>query len=58
MVLIFSLKTSQVLNSSQKLTIASHSNDSHQCPILAPDFVIYYYGIENVQAIQAGAGSE
>ena len=35
-----------------------HSNDSNQCPILAADFVIYYYGIENEQAIQAGAGSE
>ena len=35
-----------------------HSNDSHQCPILAADFVIFYYGIENEEAIQAGAGSE
>ena len=36
----------------------AHSNDSHQCHILAADFVIFYYGIENEQAIQAGAGSE
>ena len=35
-----------------------HSNDSHQCPILAADFVIFYYGTENEEAIQAGAGSE
>ena len=35
-----------------------HSNDSHQCPILAADFVIFYYGIENEEAIQAGARSE
>ena len=35
-----------------------HSNDSHQRPILAADFVIFYYGIENEQAIQAGAGNE
>ena len=35
-----------------------HSNDSHQCPILTADFVIFCYGIENGQAIQAGAGSE
>ena len=35
-----------------------HSNDSHQRPILAADFVIFYYGIENEQAIRAGAGSE
>ena len=31
-----------------------HSNDSHQCPILAADFVIFYYGTENEEAIQAG----
>ena len=31
---------------------------SHQYPILTADFVIFYYGIENGQAIQAGAGSE
>ena len=37
---------------------ARHSNDSHQCPILAADFVIICYGIENGQAIQAGEGSE
>ena len=36
----------------------THSNDSHQCPILAADFVIFYYGTENEEAIQAGAGSE
>ena len=36
----------------------THSNDSHQCPILAADFVIFYYGIENDEGIQAGAGSE
>ena len=36
----------------------SHSNDSHQCPILAADFFIFYYGTENEEAIQAGAGSE
>ena len=36
----------------------SHSNDSHQCSILAADFVIFYYGTENEQAIPAGAGSE
>ena len=35
-----------------------HSNDSHQCPILAADFVIFHYGTENEEAIQAGAGSE
>ena len=35
-----------------------HSNDSHQCPILAADFVIICYGIENGQTIQAGEGSE
>ena len=35
-----------------------HSNDSNQCPILTADFVIFCYGIENGQAIQAGAGSE
>ena len=35
-----------------------HSNDSHQCPILTADFVIFCYGIENGQAIKAGAGSE
>ena len=35
-----------------------HSNDSHQCPILAVDFVIFYFGTENEEAIQAGAGSE
>ena len=35
-----------------------HSNDSYQCPILAADFVIFCYGIENGQAIQAGVGSE
>ena len=38
--------------------ICAHSNDSHQCPILTADFVIFYYGIENEEAIQAGAGSE
>ena len=37
---------------------ATHSNDSHQCPILAADFVIFYYGTENEEANQAGAGSE
>ena len=36
----------------------SHSNDSHQCPILAADFVIFYYGTENEEAIWAGARSE
>ena len=36
----------------------AHSNDSHQCYILAADFVIFYYGIENEEAIQAGARSE
>ena len=35
-----------------------HSNDSHQCPILPADFVIFYYGTENEEAIQAGEGSE
>ena len=35
-----------------------HSNYSYQCTILAADFVIFHYGIENDQAIQAGAGSE
>ena len=40
------------------LGTTSHSNDSHQCPILAADFVIFYYGTENEEAIQAGAGSE
>ena len=30
----------------------------YQCTILAADFVIFYYGIKNDQAIQAGAGSE
>ena len=30
---------------------SQHSNDSHQCPILAADFVILYYGIENEEAI-------
>ena len=35
-----------------------HSNDSYQCPILAADFVIFCYGIENGQTIQAGVGSE
>ena len=38
--------------------ITEHSNDSHQCPILTADFVIFYYGTENEEAIQAGAGSE
>ena len=38
--------------------ITEHSNDSHQCPILTADFVIFYYGIENGQAIKAGTGSE
>ena len=41
-----------------KYLLTTHSNDSHQCPILAADFVIFYYGIENEEAIQAGAGSE
>ena len=41
-----------------KKVILKHSNDSHQCPILAADFVIFYYGTENEEAIQAGAGSE
>ena len=36
----------------------SHSNDSHQCAVLAADFVIFYYGTENEERIQAGAGSE
>ena len=36
--------------------ITEHSNDSHQCPILTADFVIFYYGIENGQAIKAGTG--
>ena len=36
----------------------NHSNDSHQCPILPADFVIFYYGTENEEAIQAGARSE
>ena len=40
------------------MTWEKHSNDSHQCPILAADFVIFDYGIENEQAIQAGTGSE
>ena len=35
-----------------------HSNDSNQCPILTADFVIFYYGIENEEAILAGARSE
>ena len=35
-----------------------HSNDSHQCPILAADFVIFYCGTENEEAIQAGEGRE
>ena len=41
-----------------KPSTQKHSNDSHQCPILAADFVIFYYGTENEEAIQAGAGSE
>ena len=41
-----------------QMVLLRHSNDSHQCPILAADFVIIYYGIENGQAIQAGEGSE
>ena len=41
-----------------KLVCYTHSNDSHQCPILAADFVIFYYGIENEEAIQVGARSE
>ena len=44
--------------STKKIAQLIHSNDSYQCPILAADFVIFYYGIENGQAIQAGAGSE
>ena len=35
-----------------------HSNYLYQCTILAADFVIFYYGIKNDQAIRAGAGSE
>ena len=54
------------LNESMKIFLSkytasvcsTHSNDSHQCPILAADFVIFYYGTENEEAIQAGAGSE
>ena len=38
--------------------ITEHSNDSHQCPILTADFVILYHGIENEEAIWAGARSE
>ena len=38
--------------------IKNHSNDLHQCPILPADFVIFYYGTENEEAIQAGEGSE
>ena len=43
---------------SLNLATTTHSNDSHQCPILAADIVIFYYGTENEEAIQAGAGSE
>ena len=41
-----------------KKVLLTHSNDSHQCPILPADFVIFYYGTENEEAIQAGEGSE
>ena len=37
----------------RKHILFTHSNDSHQCPILTADF-----GIENEEAIQAGVGSE
>ena len=35
-------------------SLPDKGNDSHQCPILAADFVIFYYGTENEEAIQAG----
>ena len=50
--------TFSFVNAKIKSICMHHSNDSHQCPILAADFVIFYYGAENEEAIQAGAGSE
>ena len=47
-----------VYKKNQNDILLPHSNDSHQCPILAADFVIFYYGTEYEEAIQAGAGSE
>ena len=54
----FQMYLRYLLISWQKMGLFTHSNDSHQCPILAADFVIFYYGTENEEAIQAGAGSE